>query len=161
MWATPIIAVGAAAPSTAASTPVDIIVAKTGCYDPAVGTNTLGFSVTAQGADLPAGAVLRFSYSGGNNYPEAKGTLPGMSNVVENRQGMGAFAGVYGTMTFTLKQPILARTTQTVTFSYCIGPAAQRDQATFAIVSGLTAANNTNAGNDKASYTIGSGSCAN
>lgn len=135
--------------------------AKTGCYDPAVGSNKLGFSVTAVGADLPAGAVLRFSYSGGNSYPSAAGTIPGMSNVVENKQGAALFAGAYGTMTFTLNEPILKGTTQTVTFSYRIGPAAQRDQATFAITSGLTTANNSNAGNDKASYTIGSGSCAN
>lgn len=152
-------AVSAAAPAMAASPSQDISVAATGCTDPLVGNNTLNFAVTAIGADLPAGSVLRFTYSGGNSYPTWSGTLATMSNTTENRQGTASFSRAYGTVSFTLRQAITRGTTATVAFSYDIGLAAQSATATFAIVSGLTAANNYSTDNDSAHYNIGQGSC--
>lgn len=137
-----------------------MVVARTGCYDPAIGTNTLSFSVSAvRGGILPSGSVLRFGYSGGNSWASWSGTLADHSTVSEVKNGAAVAASAYGTVTFRTTADLPSGAAWSVTFGYKIGPAAKTDMATLAIVSGVPSQYNVDATNDSASYTIGSGSC--
>ncbi|MDO4919071.1 MAG: hypothetical protein Q4A22_05990 [Kocuria sp.] len=158
-WAAPTIVLSAPAPAAAASIQ-DVVVGTTSCSDGSGNLNNIPFTVsTVNGAVIPAGTVFTVNYAGGSTTPTWSGTLATNSTAaITPGNNTSTNGGRYGSITFTLKNPMPASTTWTLNLSMDIGALITGQRTTLSLTSSIPDQNH-NTSNDTATHEMYFGGC--
>lgn len=158
-WSTPTLVIGASAPALAASTQ-DVAVGKLACSDASGRNSNIPFTVTTVGgAVLPIGTVFTVSYAGGSNRPTWNGSLADNSTAtIQPGDDTSINGGRYGTIKFTLRNPMPANSTWNLNVVMDIGSFITGQYTSLALTSSIPSQNR-DVTNDSASHEMRFGRC--